>query len=96
MRALIALAALSASPLFAAPPQARSAPATTCEKAQPRLARTGDGMIVRADDPAVFDLHVAMLRKVDGCIVPAILRRDVDGGGARPDAKRSPRGVRPL
>lgn len=97
MRALIALAiVLCATPVLAAPAQTRSPLSLSCEKAQPRLARTGGGMIVRGGDPAVFDLHVAMLRRVDGCIVPAILRRDVDRGGARPDARRSPREVRPL
>lgn len=61
------------------------------------MARTGEGMIRRSDDPIAFDLHHAMVRTVDGCVVPAIVRRDIDGGatnGKRGD--RKPTFVRPL
>lgn len=40
--------------------------------------------LFRPQDPVSFDLHLAVWRTVDGCPVPAILRRDVD------DAERGP------
>lgn len=62
-----------------------------CEQARPRLA-TG-GLLWRGGDAATYDLHLAVVRTVDGCIVPAILRRDVDqgrsGGVRAPDDKQS-------
>lgn len=99
--ALILLAALPLLPLAAAPPSApassKSASAgQTCVKPQPRLAETATNRIFR-DEPVAFDLHAAMVRRIDGCIVPAILRRDVDGGRRAPAGRsRAPGLVRPL
>ena len=81
--------------LAAAPPRpnARVDPATkeACRTLEPRMTRTVVGdMLRRGNDGVTFDLHLGVVRHVDGCVVPAVLRRDVDGRGAGSSAGPGP------
>ncbi|HZF42967.1 MAG TPA: hypothetical protein VEZ48_06120 [Sphingomonadaceae bacterium] len=59
-------------------------PGKTCKPLSPQWARGADGAFLRdPSQPVQFDLHQAVARSVDGCPVPAILRRDVDETRAR-------------
>lgn len=86
-----ALAAASPAKPEPTTPRAPIFSKKVCEQARPRLA-TG-GRLWRGGDAATYDLHLAVVRTVDGCIVPAILRRDVDqgrsGGVRAPGDKQS-------
>lgn len=100
---LLLLAASTPLTLSAAPaqradlrvmPGAVQAP-DPCAGITPRLARSpGGGLLRTTSEPITFDLHQAVVRRIDGCIVPAILRKDVDGGRSRilvPGLDRQPR-----
>lgn len=91
-------AAPTAKPRLPAP---AAGPATgrVCPEIKPHVAKTGVRLFDGPAGAATFDLHQAILRRVDGCVVPAILRRDVDGRGDASDKTeggRAPTLVRPL
>lgn len=102
--AVVAIAVLPFALSGAAPP---NAPTDAPSRGDPlltrrcvpdlRLVRSRDGSFM-GDQPASFDLHLAVFRTENGCPVPAILRRDVGGRGRteeRPGTSR--RGLaRPL
>lgn len=110
MRFVLAVASLpfliSAAPEAERPSARRDAGATNdrvCAETAPRLARSKVRIFNGPEADATFDLHHAVVRKVDGCIVPAIVRRDVDARGrdapqAREDerSREPPSLVRPL
>lgn len=50
-----------------------------CPTTAPRFAEREVRIFNGPAGDVSFDLHQAVVRHVDGCIVPAILRRDVDG-----------------
>lgn len=65
-------------------PTGRIATGKACKPIAPQLARSKDGGFLRIlNEPARFDLHQAVVRSLDGCPVPAILRQDVDGARLR-------------
>lgn len=87
---------LMTAPALAASSSPKPARAPVCGVDRPQVAGSGPVRVVRepaADGP--YDLHVAIVRKVDGCLMPTILRTDVEGGARRPNAK-PPRLYRPL
>lgn len=84
MRALLLVAAIpflaSAAPPSKPPGRVNVVTGEVCMTPPLRSAHSAGDMLRRSDEPVTFDLHHAVLRRVDGCIVPAILRRNVDGG----------------
>lgn len=109
MRFVLAVASLpfliSAAPEAERPstrPDAGAASDRVCAEPGPRFARSKIRILNEPGADATFDLHHAMVRKVDGCIVPAIVRRDVDARGDAPRAREDepsrepPSLVRPL
>ena len=101
MRPLLLVAAIpflaSAAPPSKGPGRVSPITGEVCMTPPLRSAHTTDGMLRRSDESVTYDLHHAVVRSVDGCIVPAIVRRDVDGRatkGTRPNPKRT--FVRPL
>lgn len=94
MRFVLAVASLplliSAAPEAERPSARSNAGATNdrvCAEISPRHARSNVRIFNGPEVDATFDLHHAVVRKVDGCIVPAIVRRDVDARGG--DAPRT-------
>ena len=76
-------AIVSAAPL-APPDRIAATTGKACKPIAPQWARSKDGGFLRTlNEPARFDLHQAVVRSLDGCPVPAILRQDVDGGRLR-------------
>lgn len=75
---------VSAAPL--APPVRIAATVTgkACKPIAPQWARFKDNPFLRpSNEPTRFDLHQAVVRSLDGCPVPAILRQDVDDARLR-------------
>jgi hypothetical protein len=86
----LVVAAMPMTQMSAAPAPSTSTtsvaafPGKACEPLSPQWARGANGAFLRdPSQPVQFDLHQAVARSVDGCPVPAILRRDVDESRTR-------------
>ena len=76
------LTIVSAAPL--APQERAAATGKACKPVTPQWARSTGGRFLRpSNEPVRFDLHQAVVRSLDGCPVPAILRQDVDNARLR-------------
>jgi len=98
-RLFLLASALPLTLAFASLTQANAQAAVTgknCKPIAPQMALSKEHPFLRnLNEPARFDLHQAVVQSLDGCPVPAILRRDVDESRSR-DVPRDRGSVRLL
>ncbi len=89
-------------PLQSAPPAGRTAAtsAKPCERIAPRWAQVKGNPLAGPDEPVRFYGHLAVLRRLDSCVVPALIHPEEVGGVAKQDQnlrrKSGPTLLRPL